>query len=374
MINVAVFASGSGTNAENLVKTFNSGSRIRVALCLTDKADAPVMAKMEALGVPTAYYPRNVWREEPQVILDVLEQNNIDIVVLAGFLCFVDDSIVKAYKNRMLNIHPSLLPAYGGKGMHGARLHQAVIDAKELKSGATVHYVTEEVDGGPIILQKEVPVMPDDTPETLAARVHEVEYEIYPQAVMQVAASLEAKPTASTEDSSDVDTAAAAEPERSVEEPPAIPKSVDDAWADALGVANNVPPVPENHERHTDSQTWNSAPQGNQSTPYGGQGNNVYARNLSNSPYAQNMQGTANGEPMPPTWLAWSVVMTILCCFVPGVVAIFQSAKVSSKYYAGDIEGAKRASRNAEIWIIISFVLGVISNTLYIPLTIAGLL
>ncbi|MDE6018684.1 MAG: phosphoribosylglycinamide formyltransferase [Muribaculaceae bacterium] len=311
MTNIAVFASGTGSNAVNLVKAFNSGNRIHVALCLTDKENAPVIEKMKDLGVETLFFPRSVWKEQPQVILDTLRSHDIKIIALAGFLCFLSDEIVNAYEGKILNIHPSLLPAYGGKGMHGANVHKAVIEAGETKSGATVHIVTNEIDAGPIVVQKEVAVLPDDTPESLEAKVHDVEYIAFPEAVLKLVTSLT---------------------------PPAVPKSVDDAWADALGVPNNVPPIPLQQPVKTEP-----------------------------APVA------ARQEPMPDTFLVWSVITTILCCFIPGIVAIINSAKVSSKYYEGDMEGAKRASRNAEIWIIVSFVLGVITNTLYIPLSIAGL-
>ena len=326
MTNIAVFASGNGSNAVNLVKAFNAGNRIHVALCLTDRENAPVMEKMRELGIETLYFPRSVWKEDPNAILNVLHARDIKVIALAGFLCFLSEDIVNAYEGRILNIHPSLLPAYGGRGMHGANVHKAVIEAGETKSGATVHVVTNEIDAGPIVVQKEVDVLPGDTPESLEARVHEVEYRIFPEAVLKTVASLT---------------------------PPAMPKSVDDAWAEVLGVPNNVPPVP---TRETTSQTIpQPVPENAQRT-------------------IQNAQHAMQDAPvMPPTYLVWSVVMTILCCTVPGIVAIIYSASVSSKFYQGDIEGARRASHNAEIWIIVSFVLGVITNTLYIPLSIAGL-
>lgn len=357
MTNIAIFASGNGSNAVNIVKSFNSGSRIHVALCLTDREDAPVIAKMKEMGIETEYYPRNVWRENPDTILDILQRHDIKLIVLAGFLCFVSDRIVEAYEGRILNIHPSLLPAYGGKGMHGAKVHQAVIAAGETKSGATVHVVTDKIDMGPIIMQKEVPVLPDDTPETLESRVHEAEYELYPEAIVKALMSLtegdthraEAEETPATENSKP--------------EPPAIPQSIDDAWAETLGVANNVPPVP---------STPVQQPQQPQQTSIG-QSSCYNQQTMYQQTMYSGQTHTGSTEPMPSTWLVWSIVTTILCCFIPGIVAIIYSSKVSSKYFAGDIEGAKRASRNAEIWIIVSFVLGVISNTLYIPLSIAGL-
>lgn len=336
MTNIAVFASGTGSNAVNLVKAFNFGNRIHVALCLTDKENAPVIDKMKDLGVETIFFPRSVWKEEPQVILETLRAHDISVIALAGFLCFLSDEIVNAYDGKILNIHPSLLPAYGGRGMHGANVHKAVIEAGDLKSGATVHIVTNEIDAGPIVVQKEVAVLPDDTPESLEAKVHEVEYQIFPEAIMKVVATLT---------------------------PPAVPKSVDDAWAEALGVPNNVPHIPKPHTINQTAPTGPTSPTGptGQTSPTG----------PTNPTNPTSM--IISKEGMPPTYLVWSVIMTILCCTIPGIVAIINSARVSSKFYQGDIEGARRASRNAEIWIIVSFVLGVITNTLYIPLTLAGL-
>lgn len=344
MTNIAVFASGNGSNAVNIVKSFNSGSRIRVALCLTDKENAPVIDKMKELGVETLYFPRSVWRENPEEILDVLRSHDIKVIALAGFLCYVSEKIVAEYEGRILNIHPSLLPAYGGKGMHGSKVHEAVIAAGETKSGATVHVVTDKLDMGPIVEQKEVPVLPDDTPEALEARVHEAEYELFPNAILKVVKTLA--------------------------EPPAVPKSVDDAWAETLGVPNNVPPVPDapNIPEVPKDFSGSNVPNG-----FNVPGINGFKGAYPHfSPAAQPNTGVKNTEPMPKTWLVWSILFTIFCCFIPGIVAIVYSSKVSSRYFAGDIEGAKRASESAEIWIIISFVLGVIVNTLYLPLSIAS--
>lgn len=365
MINIAVFASGNGSNAVNLVNAFNSGSRFRVVICLTDRENAPVMEKMARLGVPSEYFPRTVWRNEPQTILDVLCRYDVDIIALAGFLCFVDDAIVDAYSGRILNVHPSLLPAYGGKGMHGANVHKAVIKAGEKRSGATVHIVTKEVDAGPIVLQEEVEIDPSETPESLEAKVHEAEYRIFPEAVMKVGMEIrKGDSTASVVPPKDPEVDMPKTPVEEVRiddqpetvshpEPPAMPKSVDDAWADALGVPNNVPPMPDHAYSGIPTA---SAPMPERPTAFAGIPN----------------PGNTN-EPMPPTYLVWAVVCTMLCCFIPGIVAIINATKVSSRYYAGDLEGARRASRNTEIWIIVSFVLGLITATVYIPLTLAGI-
>lgn len=351
MTNIAVFASGTGSNAVNIVKSFNSGSRIRVALCLTDRENAPVIDKMKELGVETLYFPRSVWSENPEEILDVLRSHDIKVIALAGFLCYVSEKIVAEYEGRILNIHPSLLPAYGGKGMHGSKVHEAVLAAGETKSGATVHVVTDKLDMGPIVEQKEVPVLPDDTPESLEARVHGAEYELFPSAILKVVKTLG-------------------------QEPPALPKSVDDAWAETLGVPNNVPPVPDAHNAPDLPKVPNVPKDFSGSNGLNGfNGFNGFKGTYPPfSPAAQPNTGVKNTEPMPKTWLVWSILFTIFCCFIPGIVAIVYSSKVSSRYFAGDIEGAKRASESAEIWIIISFVLGVIVNTLYLPLSMASAL
>lgn len=339
MVNIAVFASGSGTNAVNLVNSFNGGNRIRVAICLVDRQSAPVIEKMERLGVAVAYYPRKTWREQPEVILDVLRDNDIQVIALAGFLSIVNSEIVRAYEGRILNIHPSLLPAFGGDGMWGGNVHQAVLDAGVDHSGATVHIVTEEVDKGPILLQKQVPVLPGDTAETLEMRVHEAEYEIFPQAVIKLVKNLgEGSQTL-----------------RQPVEQTVAHDSVDDQWAQVLGVQNNVSETRQETQPAQPEQTWH--------------------RNMFYQQARQQQQNaTATAEPMPKTHIVWSVLTTIIFSFIPGIIAIINSARVSTAYYSGDIEGAKRASRRAEIWIIVSFVLGVLSNTLYVPLAIAGLL
>ena len=118
--------------------------------------------------------------------MELLKKHQIDLICLAGYLTKVPDKVVRAYRGRIINIHPALLPKFGGKGFYGENVHEAVLAAKEKESGATVHYVDEEYDHGSIILQQKVPVLPADTPETLAQRVHQVEYEIYPQAIKLV--------------------------------------------------------------------------------------------------------------------------------------------------------------------------------------------
>ncbi|MDE5903510.1 MAG: phosphoribosylglycinamide formyltransferase, partial [Muribaculaceae bacterium] len=184
MKKIAILCSGNGTNAEHIYDYFAHGNRVKVELVIYDRPDAPVAERMRARDVDTLFLPPEVWTDRPDEIVTLLMQRGIDLVVLAGFLRHVPDTITRAFTGRMLNIHPSLLPAYSGKGMYGRRVHEAVIAAGDRRSGATVHYVTDRLDAGEILMQEEVEVSPDDTPESLEQKVHEVEYSLYPRAIM----------------------------------------------------------------------------------------------------------------------------------------------------------------------------------------------
>jgi phosphoribosylglycinamide formyltransferase-1 len=181
---IAIFASGHGSNAENIIKTFRDNNGPIVSLLVSNKPDAYVLTRGHQLGIESLFISNKDFRESPQKIITELRRRAIDIIVLAGFMIKVHDDIVKAYRNQILNIHPSLLPAYGGKGMWGHHVHEAVIAAGEKVSGATVHLVSEHIDGGDIIMQKRVDVTADDTPKSLEAKIHEVEYDLYPKAIM----------------------------------------------------------------------------------------------------------------------------------------------------------------------------------------------
>lgn len=188
--NVAIFASGSGSNAENIVKAFRNDKEIDVRIVLTNRQNAGVVQRMSDLGIECVYVPNDTWATQPEQILQLLARNNISIIALAGFLRLIHADIIKNYRGRIVNIHPSLLPAYGGKGMYGHHVHEAVIANHERHSGATVHIVTEKMDDGDIIMQGKVEITPDDTPASLEAKVHAVEYEIYPQAIKKLTQSL----------------------------------------------------------------------------------------------------------------------------------------------------------------------------------------
>lgn len=187
--NIAVFASGSGTNAENIIRCFERSRLARVALVVTNKSNAYVLQRAADLGVPSRIYPKADW-ETGAAVLVALREFGIDFIVLAGFLVRVPDAILEAYPRRIVNIHPSLLPKYGGRGMYGMRVHQAVLEAGEKETGITIHYIDDRYDEGDVIFQAVCPVLGTDTPDDVAARVHRLEYKHYPEVIAQLVASL----------------------------------------------------------------------------------------------------------------------------------------------------------------------------------------
>jgi len=182
MRNIAIFASGSGTNAENIIKYFSNKNSARVSLVLSNKREAYVLKRAAAHNVKSVFFERDEFYNSERV-LDYLLLNNIDFVVLAGFLWLVPENILKKYKDRIINIHPALLPRYGGKGMYGEKVHEAVINNHDDESGITIHYVNSVYDAGDIIFQDRCTVEPSDTPDSLAAKVHALEYEYYPKII-----------------------------------------------------------------------------------------------------------------------------------------------------------------------------------------------
>ena len=244
MKNIAILASGSGTNAENIFNFFANGSRVCVRLVIYDRRDAGVAKRMEKYGVPVIYIPGPTWRDNPDAILNLLSENGIDLVVLAGFLRVIPPEITRAYAGRMLNIHPSLLPLHGGMGMFGHKVHEAVIDAGEDKSGVTVHYVSDDVDGGEILMQEVVEVSPDDTPETLERKIHPVEYALYPRAIVAAIKRLEEMPAIPPVPEAPADNA---EPpaQADFQTPEAVtPLSPEEEWANTLGVKYDPAKLP----------------------------------------------------------------------------------------------------------------------------------
>lgn len=184
-INIAIFVSGSGTNCENLIRYFSGSDSINCALVLSNKADAYGLVRAERLGVPTTVTPK-AQLNDPEVMMPLLREYKIDFIVLAGFLPLVPDFLIEAYPRRIVNIHPALLPKYGGKGMWGHHVHEAVKAAGEQETGMTVHYVTPVCDSGEIIAQFHTALSPDDTVDDIAEKEHQLEMEHFPQVVEQV--------------------------------------------------------------------------------------------------------------------------------------------------------------------------------------------
>lgn len=188
--NIVILASGSGTNTENIIRYFQSSDVARVVLVVSNKADAYVLERAKRLQVPSLVIPRDKFLESGYVC-SVLQEYHADLVVLAGFLLRIPDDMLAAYPQRIVNIHPSLLPKYGGKGMYGDKVHQAVVAAGEKESGITIHYIDGHFDEGVIIFQAKCPVLPDDTPEEVAHKVHALEYEHYPKVIERILAEKE---------------------------------------------------------------------------------------------------------------------------------------------------------------------------------------
>jgi len=189
MINIAIFVSGSGTNCENLIKYFDHSEHVNCALVISNKADAFALVRAERLGVPTAVTPK-AQLNDAEVMLPLLRQYNIDFIVLAGFLPLIPDFLIEAFPRRIVNLHPALLPKFGGKGMWGHHVHEAVKAAGETETGMTVHYVSPVCDGGEIIAQFRTPLLPTDTVDDIAEKEHLLEMEHFPQVVEQVLKAL----------------------------------------------------------------------------------------------------------------------------------------------------------------------------------------
>ena len=184
--NIAIFASGSGSNAENIIRYFKDREAIRVALIVSNRSNAFVLERSRLLGVPSEVFLRDEWTSGGINVLEALRRYKIDFVVLAGFLAHVPDAILHTYPNKVINIHPSLLPKYGGKGMYGNRVHEAVVAARETETGITIHYLNERYDEGEVIFQATCSVLPTDTAHDVAAKVHALEYAHYPRVVEEV--------------------------------------------------------------------------------------------------------------------------------------------------------------------------------------------
>jgi len=189
MSNIALFASGNGTNADNIIRYFQKNIDIKVNLVLSNKAEAYVLERIKPYTIDSFVFNSTELRNT-NIVLDKLREYKIDFIVLAGFLLMIPENILNAFPNKIINIHPALLPKFGGKGMHGMHVHHSVIEAKETESGISIHYVNAKYDEGNIIFQAKCSILPNDTPEILANKIHQLEQQHFPKIIEQVVAKL----------------------------------------------------------------------------------------------------------------------------------------------------------------------------------------
>lgn len=180
--NIVLFASGSGTNVEKIVRNFQDVPKVSVSAVLSNKKDAQVLQRCDALNVSALYFNRNAFYAS-DVVLKILEALQPDLIVLAGFLWMVPEKIIRAFPNKIINIHPALLPKYGGKGMYGDKVHKAVKANGDTETGITIHYVNERYDEGAIIHQAKTAVSAEDSVEDIAEKIHALEYGHYPKVI-----------------------------------------------------------------------------------------------------------------------------------------------------------------------------------------------
>ena len=191
-LRIAVLASGSGSNAENIYSYFEESNDVEISLILSNNKTAYVLDRAKRLGIPSETFDKVDFKESNYVV-NLLNRHKIDLVVLAGFLWLVPENLINAFPDRILNIHPALLPKYGGKGMYGDRVHQAVKEGNETETGITIHYVNKNYDEGAIIAQYQTILTPQDTPSTIAEKVHNLEYEHFPSEIEKIALGLRTK-------------------------------------------------------------------------------------------------------------------------------------------------------------------------------------
>ncbi|WP_430968169.1 phosphoribosylglycinamide formyltransferase [Spongiimicrobium sp. 2-473A-2-J] len=182
MKQIVLFASGSGSNVENIAHYFRDNPKINISCVLTNKRDAQVIDRCNRLKINVLFFNRTAFYET-DCVLSILKTFDPDLIVLAGFLWKVPEKLIDAFPNRIINIHPALLPKYGGKGMYGFKVHQMVKENKEEKTGITIHYVNNAYDEGAVIHQAETSILQTDTPETIAEKVHRLEYEHFPKII-----------------------------------------------------------------------------------------------------------------------------------------------------------------------------------------------
>ncbi|WP_321309904.1 phosphoribosylglycinamide formyltransferase [Marinifilum fragile] len=185
MKRIALFASGSGTNVENIAMHFKNNSNVEIACVLTNNPNAFVLNRAEKLKLPSLVFSRSDFKDTSKVV-DYLKEKKVDFIVLAGFLWLIPANLLREFPDRIVNIHPALLPKYGGKGMYGMNVHESVVENQETESGITIHMVSEKYDEGEIVFQAKCSVEPDDTAEDVANKVHKLEYEHFPKIIEQL--------------------------------------------------------------------------------------------------------------------------------------------------------------------------------------------
>jgi len=185
MKRIVIFASGGGTNAENLIKFFHNRDNVSVTQVLTNNPHAKVLNRCKRLNVSALYFNKIAFTKTNDV-LNILKASNPDLIVLAGFLWKLPENILNEYPNKVINVHPALLPKYGGKGMYGMYVHEAVVENKETETGITIHYVSEHYDEGAIIFQAKCDVLASDSAENVAKKIHKLEMEHFPKVVEEL--------------------------------------------------------------------------------------------------------------------------------------------------------------------------------------------
>ncbi|PLX08261.1 MAG: phosphoribosylglycinamide formyltransferase [Marinilabiliales bacterium] len=188
-VKIALFASGSGTNVENIYKYFTNNDKVEVCCILCNKKNAYVLERAQMLKLDYLLFNRDDFYNS-NTVLDYLKQKNTDLIVLAGFLWLIPDNLIKVFPDRIINIHPALLPKYGGKGMYGENVHKAVLENKEEETGITIHYVNQHYDEGQIIFQESVKIDSNDTIDSIANKVHKLEYMFFPTIIEKIALNL----------------------------------------------------------------------------------------------------------------------------------------------------------------------------------------
>ena len=188
MKRIALFASGSGSNAENILRYFSNSREMEFPVVISNRSDALVRERVKKWSVPSYVFKKSDF--ENGKVTEFLREKAIDFIVLAGFLLKIPENLLKAYPDKIINIHPALLPKFGGKGMYGSHIHEAVVASGEKESGITIHYVNENYDEGQIIFQARCPVLPADSPDDVAAKVHALEYEFFPLIIEEIASRI----------------------------------------------------------------------------------------------------------------------------------------------------------------------------------------